>query len=76
VDLCRLIDDLVHDQGEEVAEHDVDDRRIPVIAAPRPRPEMPASEMGESMTRSVPNSSTSPERTLNGCARLRHVLSR
>src|SRR6266581_8716066 len=41
--------------------------RIPVIAAPRPRPEMPASEMGESMTRSQPNSSTRPERTLNGC---------
>src|SRR6478736_4858539 len=41
--------------------------RIPVIAAPRPRPEMPASEIGESITRSGPNSSTSPERTLNGC---------
>src|SRR6266496_1471628 len=40
--------------------------RIPVIAAPRPRPAMPASEMGESTTRSAPNSSTRPERTLNG----------
>src|SRR5579864_3424169 len=40
--------------------------RIPVIAAPRPRPEMPASEIGESMTRSGPNSSTRPESTLNG----------
>src|SRR5947209_17277704 len=41
--------------------------RIPVIAAPRPRPEMAASEVGESMARSGPNSSTRPERTLNGC---------
>src|SRR5712691_8081744 len=40
--------------------------RMPVIAAPRPSPEMPASEIGESMTRSGPNSSTRPERTLNG----------
>src|SRR5712691_11258080 len=40
--------------------------RIPVIAAPRPRPVMPASEIGESMIRSGPNSSTRPERTLNG----------
>src|SRR6266508_6132690 len=40
--------------------------RIPVIAAPTPIPEMPASEMGESITRSGPNSSTRPERTLNG----------
>src|SRR5438270_7750940 len=40
--------------------------RIPVIAAPTPRPVNPASEMGVSITRSVPNSSTRPERTLNG----------
>src|SRR5579884_1101569 len=40
--------------------------RIPVIAAPTPRPVMPASEMGESMTRCVPNSCTRPERTLKG----------
>src|SRR6185312_2068644 len=40
--------------------------RMPVIAAPTPRPEMPASEMGESMMRSGPNSSTRPESTLNG----------
>src|SRR5712692_6351694 len=40
--------------------------RIPVIAAPSPIPEIPASEIGESITRSGPNSSTSPERTLNG----------
>src|SRR5512146_84573 len=40
--------------------------RMPVIAAPRPSPEMPASEMGESRIRSGPNSSTSPDRTLNG----------
>src|SRR3990172_162430 len=38
--------------------------RRPVIAAPTPRPVMPASEMGESITRSGPNSSTSPDRTL------------
>src|SRR5712691_633562 len=40
--------------------------RIPVIAAPSPIPEIPASEIGASITRSGPNSSTSPERTLNG----------
>ena len=40
--------------------------RIPVIAAPSPIPVMPASEMGESSTRSGPNSSTSPDVTLNG----------
>src|ERR1700730_4952367 len=40
--------------------------RMPVIAAPTPTPVNPASEMGVSITRSVPNSSTSPERTLNG----------
>src|SRR5712692_2541313 len=40
--------------------------RIPVIAAPTPKPVKPASEIGVSITRSVPNSSTRPERTLNG----------
>src|SRR5437899_3335414 len=40
--------------------------RSPVIAAPRPRPVIPASEIGESITRSAPNSSTSPDVTLNG----------
>src|SRR5438477_8996640 len=40
--------------------------RSPVIAAPTPRPVMPASEIGESSTRSGPNSSTSPDSTLNG----------
>src|SRR5215475_1089571 len=40
--------------------------RIPVIAAPTARPVKPASEIGVSSTRFVPNSSTSPERTLNG----------
>src|SRR5215469_656677 len=40
--------------------------RIPVIAAPTPSPVMPASEIGESSTRACPNSSTSPESTLNG----------
>src|SRR5919106_39389 len=40
--------------------------RIPVIAAPTPIPEMPASEIGESITRSGPNSWTRPESTLNG----------
>src|SRR5262245_61205148 len=40
--------------------------RMPVIAAPRARPVIPGSEIGESTTRSVPNSSTSPARTLNG----------
>src|SRR5437879_904560 len=38
--------------------------RRPVIAAPTPIPVKPASEMGVSSTRSGPNSSTSPERTL------------
>src|SRR6516165_3867254 len=40
--------------------------RIPVIAAPTPSPVIPASEIGESSTRSAPNSSTRPESTLNG----------
>src|ERR1700676_263223 len=40
--------------------------RIPVIAAPTPTPVNPASEIGVSITRSVPNSSTRPESTLNG----------
>src|SRR5579885_569023 len=40
--------------------------RIPVIAPPTPRPVMPASEIGESITRPGPNSSTNPASTLNG----------
>src|ERR1700747_1025079 len=40
--------------------------RIPVIAAPTASPVNPASEIGVSTTRSLPNSSTSPESTLNG----------
>src|SRR6202049_4184963 len=40
--------------------------RNPVIAAPTPIPVKPASEIGVSSTRSAPNSSTSPDRTLNG----------
>src|SRR6185437_14676619 len=40
--------------------------RRPAMAAPTPRPVKPASEMGVSITRSLPNSSTSPERTLKG----------
>src|SRR3984893_3486461 len=40
--------------------------RSPVIAAPTPTPVNPASEIGVSITRSAPNSSTSPESTLNG----------
>ena len=40
--------------------------RSPVIAAPTPSPVMPGSEIGESSTRSGPNSSTSPASTLNG----------
>src|SRR6516162_6618815 len=40
--------------------------RRPVIAAPTPRPVMPASEIGESRILSGPNSSTNPESTLNG----------
>src|SRR5262249_17517665 len=39
--------------------------RSPVIAAPTAIPVNPGSEMGVSSTRSVPNSSTSPVRTLN-----------
>ena len=48
--------------------------RMPVIAAPSPSPVIPASEIGESMTRSGPNSSTSPARTLNGVPGLGDVL--
>src|SRR5580693_7708060 len=40
--------------------------RRPVIAAPTPMPVKPASEIGVSITRSGPNSSTSPDKTLNG----------
>src|SRR5438309_8160023 len=40
--------------------------RKPVIAAPTPIPVKPASEMGVSIPRSAPNSSTSPDKTLNG----------
>src|ERR1700688_3129737 len=40
--------------------------RRPVIAAPTAMPVKPASEIGVSSTRSVPNSSTSPESTLKG----------
>src|SRR5580658_4290721 len=40
--------------------------RRPVIAAPTPTPVNPASEIGVSTTREVPNSSTRPESTLNG----------
>src|SRR5436305_8193560 len=39
--------------------------RMPVIAPPTPRPAMPASEIGVSMTREVPNSSTRPVSPLN-----------
>src|SRR5438309_1932438 len=40
--------------------------RSPVMAAPTPSPVMPGSEIGESSTRSVPNSSTRPASTLKG----------
>src|ERR1700693_6370860 len=40
--------------------------RRPVIAAPTPRPVMPGSEIGESRTRSGPNSCTRPASTLKG----------
>src|SRR5208282_2583941 len=40
--------------------------RMPVIAAPTATPVKPASEIGVSTIRPAPNSSTSPERTLNG----------
>src|SRR6185503_10131838 len=38
--------------------------RMPVMAAPTPMPVKPASEIGVSMMRSLPNSSTSPVSTL------------
>src|SRR5271163_2503838 len=40
--------------------------RRPVIAAPTPTPVNPASEIGVSTTREVPNSSTRPDNTLKG----------
>src|SRR5712692_3325472 len=40
--------------------------RNPVIAAPTPTPVKPASEIGVSITREGPNSSTRPDKTLNG----------
>src|SRR5688572_23785110 len=39
--------------------------RMPVMAAPTPMPVKPASEIGVSMIRSLPNSSTRPVSTLN-----------
>ena len=38
--------------------------RRPHMAAPRPRPEKPASEMGVSMTRSGPKRASMPSETL------------
>ena len=43
------------------------------MAAPTARPVKPASEIGVSMMRSLPNSSTRPLTTLNG-ARFRDIL--
>ncbi len=40
--------------------------RSPVIAAPTPTPVNPGSDIGVSMMRDFPNSSTIPESTLNG----------
>src|SRR5208283_738865 len=40
--------------------------RSPVIAAPTPIPVKPASDIGVSKTRSAPNSSTRPDKTLKG----------
>src|SRR6266699_2997738 len=40
--------------------------RRPVIAAPTPIPVNPGSEIGVSITRSLPNSSTNPDNTLKG----------
>src|SRR5450755_348478 len=40
--------------------------RNPVMAAPTASPVKPASEIGVSSTRSLPNSSSRPESTLNG----------
>src|SRR5271157_499107 len=40
--------------------------RMPVMAAPTPTPVKPASEIGVSTTRAVPNSSTKPDKTLKG----------
>src|ERR1700693_386460 len=40
--------------------------RKPVIAAPTPIPVNPGSEIGVSITRDFPNSSTIPDKTLNG----------
>src|SRR3984893_17648340 len=40
--------------------------RRPVIAAPTATPVNPASEIGVSMTRDFPNSSTRPDKTLKG----------
>src|SRR5947209_2800028 len=48
--------------------------RMPVIAPPTPRPVIPASEIGESMTRPGPNSSTRRDKHLEGCSCLSHVF--
>ncbi len=41
MDFRRLVDDLIHRQSEEVAEHDVDDGTHTRHGAPTPRPVMP-----------------------------------
>ena len=57
--LRRLVEQLVEAHADEVEVHDLDDRRIPAIAAPTPRPMIAVSEIGVSRTRS-PNLSWSP----------------
>jgi hypothetical protein len=46
----RLVGDLVGGQGGEIAEHDLDNGRRPVIAAPTASPTIPASAISVSYT--------------------------
>ena len=48
--------------------------RIPVIAAPTPIPVIPASEIGESITRRGTELLDQPEQHLEGRAGLGHIL--
>ena len=49
--LGRLVDELLHRDGEEVLVHDLDHGRMPWIAAPMPAPTIAISEIGVLRTR-------------------------
>ena len=62
--LGQLVDDGVAGRGQEVREHDLDDRAQPVMDMPRATPMKPFSQMGVASTRPG-NLSGSPMLVLN-----------